>query len=290
MAQQTSKSVAISRGRRRWGTVIAVAASAALLTSCSAPDIASYENIRARLDVDTATIRFPLDDYSLSGTDALRLEHANEILLSRCLAQRGFDDPRATLDVKDLVVAPDRRYGIWTTAQAETRGYALPTSPADDAITEQERAQPQAWWDASTQCIASTEQLPVVEPLAHTDEMRVVDDGIVRASDEAKADEHWKAARQKWVDCIAADDLTPQSSTSLVPTLPADDDEAQRKIALIDVRCKTSTGVVQTMADIEARYQQAYIDEHADELNSVRARVHEIQEKVNTIITEAGNG
>jgi len=240
--------------------VLLTVTTVVLLTGCAAPNIDKFSGVTARLDTETSAIGYPLDDYVLVGREAQKIEQANELLSSRCVAKFGFTAP--ITNWAEHLDIPNRQYGIWTMKQAINWGYALPIN----STMEQEKVTFSAAIDKISdeifrECYSKLETLPSMRPhSSRPDQPSIVDRGYIDAWNQAKGNAEWRAIGEKWVACIAQQHLKPSSGDGLMPQFSQNDLEVQMKIALIDVGCKVSLGTVQQSADIESRYQAAYIE------------------------------
>lgn len=265
--------------------VIAVAVLATI-AACAAPDLAEYSDVRARLDPETHTIVTPLDAYVVEGRDVFLVDHANDLLISDCMAQSGLDYPRITSDWQTRPVMPDRTYGVWDLAWAEEYGYDIPSDEQSQTVSELEADQPESWWQAARTCLASVDLLPVYG-LFFDNESTPADRGVVEAAGYAAATPEWKAARAIWVDCLSEHGLRPSDDKSFAPEIPASLD-AQIEVAVQDVKCKDENGLVQQLADIEAKYEAAYIDSHESELTAFGQKVDDSLAQAREIIATHG--
>ena len=252
------------------------------VTACAAPDLTDYSSVRARLDPETHTIVMPLDAYSVEGRDIFLMDHANNLLIGDCMAESGLDYPRVAEDWQTRAVMPDRTYGLWTLTWAEEYGYEIPSDETSDEISKIEEGMPESWWEAARSCWSSYDELPVFG-LFFDDEQSPADRGFLEASAYAAASEEWRSARDAWVDCLAEHGLKPFSDTSFTPELP-EDAQAQGEIAVQDVKCKDEVGLVQKVADLQAKYEAAYIDAHEAELSAFGQEIDDLMAKAIEII------
>jgi len=276
----------LTRGR----TVVAVVflTSVLGLTGCSGPDLSSYKDVRATLNDEDGTLGMPLDDYALVGADGIAVEHANALLTEQCMDESGKDFPRAHQDWASKSGSPDRSFGLWSETLAETYGYDLPAQPGLEELEKTEAAMPDAWWTTYWNCSESTDLLPIMTPLSGDPASpSPVDRGITESVGYTQNDPVFKKAREDWSECIGKEGLEPQDGPLLLPKLP-DDAESRSKIALDDVACKKQLGSMQIIADVMARYEAAYIDAHASELNEFRDTAREVLNEAQSIIATNG--
>ncbi|NYJ30070.1 hypothetical protein HNR17_000843 [Galbitalea soli] len=217
------------------------------------------------------------------------IDHANDVLLDDCLRKSGFTNPLRTLDRSAIPVAEDRRYGIWVAVNARRYAYELPSfafAVKGDALL---RAQSAAWSSAEDSCLRST---PLLPELTYTDSraglqgspIKTGTDGAAAAYLAASRTKAWRIARQQWWACLRMHKVSPRTNaTDWSPVLPTNPAAAPRT-AMIDVNCKASTKIIQTLADIEARYQAAFIAHHREQLEFERRAVADAVREAKRVI------
>jgi len=111
-----------------------LAAAGLAITSCAAepPD---FESARALLDSETQTIVTPLDAYSPTPEEAVTIEHANVLVLARCMSEFGLEYPRAETSWETRAPIQDRTFGIWSPELAQLYGYELSLDLDSDRIS-----------------------------------------------------------------------------------------------------------------------------------------------------------
>jgi hypothetical protein len=259
-----------------------VAATALTLTACGAPDLTSYDDVRAQLNYADGTVTYPLDDYALNAAEALDVERANAVLVHGCMVDFGLDFPRADDEWWRFPPTPDRLFGLWSPEVAELYGYGLP--PRDEELAELEAAQPESWWNTYRGCLESTDQLPILTALrGDPNNPSVVDRGWRESVTNTQGSAALQELKAEWVECIAEEGLVAVEGPLLVPELPESVEE-QLRIALVDVTCKESLGTMQRLADVLAQYQAAYIDGHESELNDYRDRALAVLDEARQVL------
>lgn len=272
----------MNRTTNRVAGLLALSALTAL-TACAAPDISTYQDVRAQLNFEDGTISYPLDEFALTGEDAKLVERANAILISRCMADSSLKFPRADSEWWDLAPVPDRLFGLWSAQIAEKYGYDLP--PGDQALSDLEASMHDTWWDRYRECHDSSDLLPPMTPLTgDPNNPSTVDRGYRESIQNTQASAVLRDAKAAWVDCIAEQGLVAEEGPILVPVLPESKEE-QFRIALLDVACKESLGTMQQVGDVLAQYQAAYIDGHDGELNEYREQALEVLAEAREILT-----
>jgi len=274
--------------RGKFPLAVVVCAAALILSGCS-PDTAAYSEVRAHLDRDTGQVRYPLDDYALTGTDALVVERANALLVQQCMATSGLDFPRAAQDWDAKSQQPDRTFGLWSSTIAARDGYDIPTELAKKNLEDREAAQPESWWTKYWDCLDTTKQLPAMSLLVgNPNEPSPVDRGYSEALRETQSSGEFGDARSEWVGCLENEGLTAEDGPVLIPVLPRSV-EARFKIALLDVGCKDKLGTMQRIADVMAQFQAAYIDAHDTDLTAFRTRAQDVLAQAREIVATSGD-
>lgn len=271
------------------GRQAAAAAAIALITvatlvGCSSGTSQAHANVRAKLDPATAQIALPLESYAMSWDEVQTVNHANAIVIAKCMAKKGLTFPRAEQDWSALTPVPDRRYGLWAPADAEANGYELPETSQSKEIQVQEDALGPDWWQDYQGCFKSQKQLPVMGVNTSPDQS-VVDRGMNESFEALLSSDDFKAAREKWLTCIQGEGLAAnRDARVLVPQFPSAGEE-QLKVAAIDVRCKEKLNSVQTLADWEASKQSDYINGHEGELTAYRDKVKTVLAQAKKLVT-----
>lgn len=268
-------------------TVFAVAAALMLGGCAAAPNIDEYSSVRAVLDPLNVVIEYPLDEYALNGREAFEVQHANALLVADCMAEYGFDYPRTTENWDTKPVPQERRYGLWSAHAAEAYAYEYPSDPTTVAIDGLEMERSELWWSQVYPCINETKQLPAMT--VHSSEQQ---SPVDRVMDEANANmrssDEYRESWQEWATCIEERGLSAQREKAvLIPELPESAEE-RAKMALIDIACKQENNSIQRIADIEARFQAAYIDQRESELNAYRQEADDVLEQAREIIATHG--
>lgn len=256
---------------RRVPAVAAIVAAAGLaVTSCAAqpPD---FESARALLDYKTQMIVTPLDEFSPTPEEAVAIEHANVLVLARCMNEFGLEYPRAETTWDERAPIQDRTFGIWSPELAQLYGYDYPPNPESDRISEVERTLPESWSVTWRTCLSRNEQLPLAVPFSSPNETPV-DQGTRESLEGARHDDAWKVAVDEWTDCVEQAGLQVSDAASLVPELTTDL-ESNLHIAVADVKCKEENRIAQRLGDILSAYEEEFIQAHESELAEYRSWV-----------------
>jgi hypothetical protein len=271
--------------------VCAIVIAVATLSGCAAaPNLNDYASVRAKLDPAAGTIQLPLDQYAMSARESDVVQHANALLVKGCMAKSGLEYPRATENWDTKAVPQDRRYGLWSMDMAQKFGYDLPEDSRSKAIDKIEATLPDSWWTAWNQCIdQKVKQLPLMGELENAGHLSPVDSGIVEAHNELVASSTYSKVWSSWSDCITKAGLLPEKDKGVMaPQLPKSV-ESQARAAVIDVGCKQKINAIQTLADIEAKYQMAYIDQNESALVAYRSKADTVLVHARQIIAASGS-
>lgn len=258
-----------------------------LLAGCAASPQEDYSDARAQLDAESSQINLPLEAYAMSAAETREVEHANALLTADCMAVSGRDFPRALQDWDALPTLPDRRYGLWSPADAEANGYEFPQAADSEAISAQEDSFESDWWEAAQECLTSDTLLPLLG-VNSSPEQSPVDRGLGESYEALLASDVFKQTREEWRSCIEAEGLSLHADARvLIPQFPSAG-EQQLRVAAIDVGCKEQLNSVQVLADFEARQQLAYVDGHESELIAYRERVDDVLERAREVLATRG--
>lgn len=248
-----------------------VLAASLVLSGCTSVNIGDYPDVTAKLDPEAGTVTLPLDAYAATAREGYLIEHANAVMVDHCMEKSGLDFPRADDSWDTKYIPAERRYGLWNSTEAEANGYGLPVDPVGADISHREETYPDKWWNTVEACYGSFDRIPM-SVANSSDEKSPVDEGMAEARGKAQSSAEWEAAHADWVDCLSKESIKPSDDSYFVPTLPTDM-ATQRTYAIADVACKEKVDFVQRLADVEAKYQAAYIDGHRPELAAFREKV-----------------
>jgi len=261
-------------------------------------DISGYADVRAELDVEAETIRYPIDAFFLAPEQLATVAHANDLLWDACMEEGGRSYPPAAFDMSASLHRQDTYYGIWSPDRAARLGYSFDASAAEaaDAAAQAMMAADQddsGWGPAFDACVETVERLPLIGRDIALDEDQEVFDLPQAVRDDAKMlasrSPRWDEARAEWSDCLTAKGLLLQEdeTSPWAPEVP-EDPEAAIRTAVLDVQCKEETGLVETLSSLEAQYQAALIDQNRAALDEVAEKEQEIIAHADEILAEHG--
>lgn len=276
---------------------VGVVALALAVGGCAAvPDPSRFADATAALQANTEEIVLPLDrEYLLNDAELALVEGANYALTDSCMQRSGYRYPLGMIDWSRTDPTPDRRYGLWSPSRAAQFGYDLPPAPADDAIAEVIAASEDAqYYDMSVACLDTTEQLPLLsgELVGGDPDAERLLEVAVRGAGEARTfaegDPLWERTIGAWRECLSDAGVgAPSEPGNWTPSFPRDDAAAQVRIAIADVQCKEQTDLVQTLANLEAQYQAAFIDVNEAALEPLATAKQETIERARAILLGA---
>lgn len=307
-AHANSKTVASAVAAAVFSVLVLVGCAAAHPTATESSvgvipediDVDAYSGVSAVLDRSAQSIVFPIDAYFTDPVEQGRIEQANALLLDACMRTSGRAYPPAESDLTDDAVVPDTAYGIWSAERAARFGYSFdPTADAEsdaanDAMIALSAADPD-WDPAFLECLDETEQLPGLGRDAGGDSSLAITELPQTIRNNAKLlasrRSEWDGARRAWSDCLEEHGLQLRTGeqSPWSPQVP-DDQEAAIRTAVIDVRCKEDTRLVETLSSLEAQYQAAMIDQQRAALDKVAEEEAEIVTRADEIIAKNGRG
>lgn len=271
------------------------------LTACSGPgaDAPRDESARAVIDFDAGSVVLPIDKYDITVlyNDRTAMDKAREIAEEKCMTAKGFTYSAARIPFKPGV-KENRMYGIFSVKLALSYGFGNGEKNPDQAAIEADLAAGgKPWSDAYEACRGQLD--PTINSSLLTNEdfsNQFLGDMRRSAYSSASDSPIWQAAREKWRVCLRSAGYTPLTgSTSWgaqeEETLPRDpqtgryvDKQAEIKIAYAEANCNVQTGLTQTLANLEASYQQPLVDKNQAALNKVldskEARLKQVQDYI----------
>jgi hypothetical protein len=213
-------------------------------------------------------LALPFDRYRPNFAEESEIQRARTILARVCLRERGvrLDVPDDVRDPGVLDVTPNlRRYGVIDETTATRFGYHFPRT-----AQEKQRQQDRERWSSS---LTEDQRMALFGEGGCTEqadtELTDVDDKFFVDADfqslrTAKADQKVVAATAAWRACMAEQGFDYPDPDAAIGDPRWDLDAAtpsaaETDTALADVRCKTSSRLVDTWHDIEVGVQQEVI-------------------------------
>ncbi|MFI5937257.1 hypothetical protein [Actinoplanes sp. NPDC051494] len=250
-----------------------VAASAGILAGAGAGPVP------ADVPAPGRRIVLPLDAFGLSVQESRTVDLAVNLLLAGCMRAGGHP-----MDVVDRVGEPltaDRRYGISDEAEALRYGYALP--PATAAQKREERLNGRAMGRDEAATFARCGAEPAIRELALAPPLA---QRLGRESyDAVLGSPVGRTALTDWKACLATHGVSRVDDVWFPAGALPVDTATSRDVALLDVRCKRSTRLVESLTAAEATIQTALVRRHADELTADRRHIAEVVRHAETVVT-----
>ncbi|MCS3442170.1 hypothetical protein [Microbacterium phyllosphaerae] len=256
-----------------------------VLTGCSAdvspaptkeeplPEVSieNYGDVTAKLDYDHAVAETPASALSLSSPDyVVRVLHAIATVANTCMVERGFE---ATADDKDwspFIPEEDRTYGIWSVTYASK--YGVSPSPEDGPAPVDVISMGVEQSKAYAGC-ATKAQESLMDELLFSQDVNIDAQIRNRASDLTTASEEGKKAKLDWQACMEESGIVLDPADGRpVQQYQEQGKEAEIGAIVIEAECARSTGAVQTLYDIQARYEAALIDSKSAQVASFIAK------------------
>ncbi|MCB4208989.1 hypothetical protein [Arthrobacter sp. UM1] len=164
----------------------------------------------------------------------------------------------------------DRIYGIWHESNAAKYGYVLPPHPSDNDDQSQGSgsAELREYERCSKEFFNKHGDIEGFDFTSLNEKLRL------RAYAAAVQDPQWNRTVSAWKSCIRdagysiKDDPDTWSPEGTLETTPE-----SIRIALADIACKKKHNVIQTLADLEAAYQDTVITENEAALKQRRERI-----------------
>jgi len=264
--------------RKSVGSIAVILAGLVTLTGCSAggddaPDpeetmatvsLDGYQDVTAKLDFEHASPALPLDQYSMNSSEYVhRVLHAIAVSTDACMTEQGYPAVAQTVDWAPYP-AEDRTYGVWSISYATKYGLdSAPQSgpPAVDTVNlgvDFNKAYPLCMDEAKGQ---------LMDQLTFSQEPNVDSRIRGRAIDLVVASEEGKSALTAWQSCMeqAGLVLDPEDGRPSAQ-YAAQGKEAEITATVTEAQCGADSGATQTLYDLQAQYEQAFMDQQAAQL------------------------
>ncbi|TWV56355.1 hypothetical protein FRZ03_04485 [Streptomyces misionensis] len=287
----------MSASRKPWRAGICLVTGAcALLVGCGPPDApgptASAVTAGPVASAQARALLLPYDRYEMTPADVLTVEAAEDALMVPCMRAQGRTWkplPRAA----DADPPNRSRYGVIEPGVAERYGYHQPPPPpgvARRTAAENARNAELTQADADAAFGRATGHSSSVDGCWKTahDRLRrhvpasdhaLLDELTLRSFETSLKEPRVRGKLALWKSCMK------RSGFSYATPLDAADDPAwagtkrparrELLIATADVRCKTSTGLVDLWKQAETAWQQDFVNRHAEAFHAL-ARAKEV--------------
>lgn len=264
--------------------VVVVVLGATLLTACSAPEptdptteelptvsIDAYSEVSAQLDYSLATVVLPLDQYVVSAPDYVAtMLQAIAVTTDRCMVDKGYPAVADTVDWQASPRGEDRRYGIWSEELALQYGLdtAPHSSPPKVDVLDRGVAFNQQYATCTESATAGLAEQIDFSQRPNIDHR--IRDAAQRA---ALAHPDGERAIEQWQRCMEDSGVVLDPATGYpAQEYRSQGKEAEIRATMIEAGCARLTGAVQTLYDLQARYEAAFIDSQAAALQEFAAQ------------------
>lgn len=218
-------------------------------------------DLRAEVDPVAGTITFPMARYDLTAAEWSTVTLARAWQMKLCAEE---EVGRAIPWQESVPGTPrsDRTFGVWSLAEAQEYGYAVPPTGGAGVGAVDESVDLTVW--------ESCGRTPEVQALSpEVEGSYAMADALGRAHAVALASEASRSAVADWTACLAEHGLEPAGGDSGYTVAGATTsrwDAASVEMAVTDVQCKTAVDFVPRMADARAAATAPVIAQFREDL------------------------
>lgn len=247
--------------------------------------IEDYSDVSAKLDFETGAVVLPLSTITLQAPEiAAKTQHAIAVLTDACMVQKGFP---AVAENRDWTWTgqENRTFGLWDVDDASKFGFdfdpmtAFPTVEVLPLGVEYNNNLPECAKAATDKLAEELEflQAPNIDYQIYSN-----------AYEQTISSDEGFEAFAKRTACMEEQDVVVDPETKG----PSDaylkqSQEIQIRIATVFASCSVDTGAVQTLFNIEARFQAAYMDKVAAQIAELKTKRLSTEKAIDGIITGA---
>jgi hypothetical protein len=281
------------RRSRRFACSIATIAVAAISVGCTSDAVTTPNVPQAGeiVDIDPKEFTLPLDPYLAQAISPEKVAQASKVLFRRCMLRFEFVLPTEPTTAPPMVKGYERRYGLVDETTAGQFGYHVPAMVELARVGGTPSPSPSPM-SAEHETVArgigpsTVDGRRVPEGGCYGESRRTLEIGAPSVSDprlgdrlsydafaQTHRDERVRSVFVKWSACMLesgfyyADPTNAVNDPAFRTTLPTDREKA---VAVADVRCKSNTNVISTMAAVETAYQRLAVEENRGPLELVR--------------------
>jgi len=248
---------------------------------------------RAVLDTQSASIVLPLDQYGMNEDEFQTVLAAQQIVFSQCVTGSATI-PEATRNVaRDTLQyrSPSQRwlYGFWDASYIATHEWQTP--PGDGVpLGEGLEVEP----SKAKTCVAAQEYLDLFPVKVGYVGSSAGFDNLTMYSGQAfqrtVADSRFVTLMETRSKCIATAGyaITDDGSFNTIELDASWNDEQTLKAVLVAAQCDDDENITQKAGDINATYQQQYVDANQAELTTIKKISDERVAKAEQILKDAG--
>lgn len=221
--------------------------------------IDGLEDVVATVDYETGTVALPSDSYDIQAPEyVVRMLHAIAVRADQCMIDKGFDAIADQTDWSPFSKPEDRIFGRWSPKLASVYG----AGRADDSLPPQVSlvAYGPDFSNAYNEC-AEVAKGTLKDEINFSQGPNVALDIRFGALQMAQDSEAGKKALADWRECSEAAGVVLDPNDGM----PVEEYKTQGKEAEIEAytthaECAQSSGAIQTLADLRARYETALIE------------------------------
>jgi hypothetical protein len=289
-------------GARALGGVVGALLTVAVLSGCTAGAVEHDDSAHAYLDSVSGEIVMPLNEYEFYGrhADEQVFDTAAEAVVGECMKKKGFTYSVARTPADPTTDLDDRTFGMWHELRAARYGFGSADSPLDVALEQARAVGGMHWAGARDACYEDDDSVRTAMDTVNPRQDEYLNSLASRLESEAltraQKDERWQRAREPWEQCLIEAGLTPESgehymskqSNALPESYGGSSSEEGIRLASIEARCNTESRLTQTLADLEAAYQQPLIEANQAALNEEKERKQQLLEAARAYIAAHG--
>lgn len=288
----------------RWLVAISASTAAIALMGCGADSgelddptatlpavsVEGFEDAAAELDFDTGTANSPISRYlvNLDFETEVLFSQARETLITECMAESGFVYEGLTgVDWGALKLHEDRVFGLWDREAAATFGAGFDPSRGTPKVTFVEEGPD--FNSALNWCADGAMQNETLGSLAvKLSEQTLADRILGNATNLALQSSEGKAANALFADCLAEKSIVVDPSNGYPSADYAELGKgAEIEAVLAEVDCNIGSGRIETLYNLRAQYEAAYIAKYETQLADVLAGKEADQAALRAIIESA---
>ena len=231
--------------------------------------IEGYADVTATLDYAHAGVSLPMDKYLADSASYIStVLQAINALTDQCMTAKGY--PANSDDLNRPCVQEDRLFGLWSTEYAAKYGtdLALEGKPGEIDLTTYDSDYAidySACKDATRQSLS--------EPLALLDGKAIIGlDVRIRhtATELVLTSNAGQTARRDWESCMTNQGIVLEDRDGWPAASYSDHGQSEViRVTVIEAECARTTGAVQRLYNLQARYESAFIDAEQSELNAL---------------------
>lgn len=247
----------------------------------------------ATLDWTTATIHLPLDAYGMDQQGMQTVMAAQEIVWARCALKTDAVTTQVLASAKSILAGPAPQthwlFGIWDADYVASQGWG-PEAMEVDTVPDGIQVDP----DSGKACVNTDEyqELDAITRMNYPDDPSY--EALFVYADEANektvGSQAFSALLAQKAQCIESKGYSVSTYSELAGIDMPDDWTSEQMLAaaLAEAQCSDSLGYTQQAADINASYEQEYINAHQAELVEVKKLADERVAKATQILRDVG--